>query len=71
MLTTKEIIDLAIEARSRHKERIVDSERRYQSDIHNIREDCPHEFSDIWNVVDFNDCSTHVKYCRACGKETD
>lgn len=71
MLTTIEAIVLAREARTRHETRVFESERKYKEDIKSVQADCPHEFSDIKHVCDFNDCCYYIRYCTACGKELE
>lgn len=71
MMTTIEIIDLAREARIKHEERIFESEKQYKEDIKSVQADCPHEFSDIKNIIDHNDVYIHVRYCTACWKELE
>lgn len=70
-MTTLEAIDLAREARLRYEARNIESEKQYRIDIRKIQADCPHEFSDIKHVCDFNDCYYHLRYCTACGKELE
>ena len=70
-MTTIEAIVLAREARTKHEDRVFESERQYKVNIHNIQGQCPHEFSDIKHILDFNDVYIHVRYCTACWKELE
>jgi hypothetical protein len=69
--TTEQTINFVKAARLRHEGRVDESERQYRDDVLYVRKGCPHEFTDVRHVIDFNDCSIHVTYCTACGKEMD
>lgn len=69
--TIEQVTKYVKAARDRHEGRVAESERQYIDDVRYAQKQCPHEVTDIKHIIDFNDCSIHVTYCVACGKEME